>query len=141
MNKNLEIINSEINNLSILSKMNNVDEIIKRSSILIKKYPQIQVFYNFLGSSLEKKNQIYDAEIVYSKSLELDQKNIFALINLGRISRIINDLERSDKLLKQALNLEPDNLLAQLNYGELKIDQNNFKEAISIFEKIYEKKN
>ena len=76
MNKNLEIINSEINNLSILSKMNNVDEIIKRSSILIKKYPQIQVFYNFLGSSLEKKNQIYDAEIVYSKSLELDQKNI-----------------------------------------------------------------
>ena len=139
MNKNLEIINSEINNLSILSKMNNVDEIIKRSSILIKKYPQIQVFYNFLGSSLEKKNQIYDAEIVYSKSLELDQKNIFALINLGRISRIINDLERSEKLLKQAISLEPENLLAQLNYGELKIDQNNFKEAIDIFEKIYEK--
>jgi len=139
MNKNLEIINSEINNLSILSKMNNVDEIIKRSSILIKKYPQIQVFYNFLGSSLEKKNQIYDAEIVYSKSLELDQKNIFALINLGRISRIINDLERSEKLLKQAISLEPENLLAQLNYGELKIDQNNFKEAIDIFEKIYKK--
>ena len=55
MNKNLELINSEINNLNILSKMNNIDEIIKRSSILIKKYPQIQIFYNFLGSSLEKK--------------------------------------------------------------------------------------
>ena len=41
MNKNLELINSEINNLNILSKMNNIDEIIKRSSILIKKYPQI----------------------------------------------------------------------------------------------------
>ena len=132
MNKNLEIINSEINNLSILSKMNNVDEIIKRSSILIKKYPKIQIFYNFLGSSLEKKNQIYDAEIVYTKSLEIDPKNCFALINLGRISRIINDLEKSDKLLKQALNLEPENLFAQLYYGELKIDQNSFKEAISI---------
>ena len=35
--------------------MNNIDEIIKRSSILIKKYPKIQIFYNFLGSSLEKK--------------------------------------------------------------------------------------
>ena len=56
---------------------------------------------------------------------------------MGRISRIINNLERSDKLLKQALNLEPENLFAQLNYGELKIDQNNFKEAIDIFEKIY----
>jgi len=139
MNKNLELINSEINNLNILSKMNNIDEIIKRSSILIKKYPKIQIFYNFLGSSLEKKNQIYDAEIVYTKSLEIDPKNCFALVNLGRISRIINDLERSEKLLKQALNLEPENLFAQLNYGELKIDQNNFKEAISIFEKIYEK--
>ena len=139
MDNNLELIKSEINNLNVLSKMNNIDEIIKRSSILIKKYPKIQIFYNFLGLSLEKKNQIYDAEIIYTKSLEIDPKNCFALVNLGRISRIINDLERSEKLLKEAINLEPDNLLAQLNYGELKIDQNNFKEAIDIFEKIYEK--
>ena len=68
MDKILELIKSEINNLNILSKMNNIDEIIKRSSILIKKYPKIQIFYNFLGSSLEKKNQIYDAEIIYTKS-------------------------------------------------------------------------
>ena len=139
MNKNLELINAEINNLNILSKMNNTDEIIKRSSILIKKYPQVQIFYNFLGSSLEKKNQIYDAEVIYTKALVIDSKNIFVLVNLGRISRIINDLERSEKLLKQALSLEPENLLVQLNYGELKIDQNNFNEAINIFEKIYEK--
>jgi len=139
MDKILELIKSEINNLNILSKMNNIDEIIKRSSILIKKYPKIQIFYNFLGSSLEKKNQIYDAEIIYTKSLEVDPKNSFALVNLGRISRIINDLQRSEELLKQAIDLEPENLFAQLYYGELKIDQNNFKEAIFIFEKIYEK--
>jgi|TARA_B100001971_G_scaffold39015_1_gene34136 tetratricopeptide (TPR) repeat protein len=139
MDKNLELIKSEINNLNILSKMNNIDEIIKRSSILIKKFPKIQIFYNFLGSSLEKKNQIYDAEIVYIKSLKVDPNNIFALINLGRISRIINNLQRSEELFKQVLDLEPENLLAQLNYGELKIDQNKFKEAILIFEKIYEK--
>ena len=139
MDKNLELIKLEINNLNILSKMNNIDEIIKRSSILIKKFPKIQIFYNFLGSSLEKKNQIYDAEIVYIKSLKVDPNNIFALINLGRISRIINNLQRSEELFKQVLDLEPENLLAQLNYGELKIDQNKFKEAILIFEKIYEK--
>ncbi len=139
MDKKLELINSEINNLNILSKMNNIDEIIKRSSILIKKYPQIQIFYNFLGSSLEKKNKIYDAVIIYSKSLEIDPKNIFALVNLGRISRLINDYTKSEELLKKALDLEPENLFAQLNYGELKIEQNNFEEAISIFEKIYKK--
>ena len=133
MNKNLKLINSEINNLNILSKMNNIDEIIKRSSILIKKYPQIQIFYTFLGSSLEKKNRIYDAEIVYKKSLEIDPNNTFALVNLGRIFRLINDYKRSDELLNQALDLEPENLFAQLNYGELKIDQNKFKDAISIF--------
>ena len=139
MNKNLELIKSEINNLNILSKMNNIDEIIKRSSILIKKYPKIQIFYNFLGSSLEKKNLIYDAEIIYTKSLELDPKNSFALINLGRISRIINDLQKSEELLKKAIDIEPENLFAQLYYGDLKIDQNSFKEAIFIFEKIYKK--
>ena len=57
MDKNLELIKSEINNLNVLSKMNNIDEIIKRSTVLIKKYPKIPIFYNFLGSSLEKKNQ------------------------------------------------------------------------------------
>ncbi len=139
MDKNLELIQSEINNLNILSKMNNIDEIIKRSSILIKKYPKIFVFYNFLGSSLEKKNKIYEAETVYIKSLEIDSKNIFALINLARISRLINNLQRSEELLKKALDLESDNLFAQLYYGELKIDQNKFQEAISIFEKIYKK--
>ncbi len=139
MDKNLKLIESEINNLNILSNMNNIDEIIKRSSILIKKYPKVHIFYNFLGSSLEKKNLIYEAEIIYTKSLDLDPKNSFALTNLGRICRLINDLQRSEELLKQALLLEPENLFAQLYYGELKIDQNNFQDAISIFEKIYEK--
>ena len=139
MDKNLELIKSEINNLNILSNMNNIDEIIKRSTVLIKKYPKIPIFYNFLGSSLEKKNQIYDAEIVYNKSLELDPKNIFVLINLGRISRLINNLERSEQLLNEALGLEPENLFALLYYGELKIDQNNFNDAIFTFEKIYNK--
>tara|TARA_B100001123_G_scaffold268024_1_gene298335 strand:- start:1 stop:561 length:561 start_codon:yes stop_codon:yes gene_type:complete len=117
--------------------MNNIDEIIKRSTVLIKKYPKIPIFYNFLGSSLEKKNQIYDAEIVYNKSLELDPKNIFVLINLGKISRLINNLERSEQLLNEALDLEPENLFALFCYGELKIDQNNFNDAIFAFEKIY----
>jgi len=58
---------------------------------------------------------------------------------LGRISRLINNLERSEQLLNVALDLEPENLFALLNYGELKIDQNNFNDAISAFEKIYNK--
>ncbi len=139
MDKNLELIQSEINNLNILSKMNNIDEILKRSSILIQKYPKVYVFYNFLGFSLEKKNKIYEAETAFVKSLEINSKNIFALINLGRLSRLVNKLQRSEKLLKEALDLEPDNLFAQLYYGELKIDQNNFQDAISVFEKIYKK--
>jgi len=139
MDENLELIKSEIKNLHILSDMNNIDEIIKRSSILIKKYPKVQVFYNFLGSSLEKKNLIYDAEIVYSKSIELDSQNIFALINLGNICRLINNLSKSEELLKKAILIEPENLFAQFYYGELKVDQNNFQEAIGIFEKIYDK--
>ena len=81
MNKNLKLINSEIKNLNILSKIKNIDEIIKRSSILIKKYPKIQIFYNYLGSSLEKKNQMYDAEVIYTKALEIDPENIFVLVN------------------------------------------------------------
>ena len=41
MDKNLELIQSEINNLNILSKMNDVDEVIKRSTILIILIPWV----------------------------------------------------------------------------------------------------
>ena len=46
---------------------------------------------------MDKKNKIYDAEIIYKKSIEIDPKNIFALVNLARITRLINDLERISK--------------------------------------------
>ena len=81
MDKNLELIKSEINNLNVLSKTNNIDEIIKRSSILIKKYPKIQIFYNYLGSSLEKINQVVnvrDGEILFGLNMVVHKgKTIF----------------------------------------------------------------
>ena len=47
---------------------------------------------------------------------------------LARISRLINNYKRSDELLKRALDLEPENLFAQLNFlGELKGEQNKFE--------------
>jgi hypothetical protein len=53
MDKNLKLLESEIKNLSFLLKIGNHNELIKRTSKLISKYPQITAFINFLGLSLE----------------------------------------------------------------------------------------
>mgnify|MGYP000273456272 CR=1 FL=1 len=46
------------------------------------------------------------------------------------------NLSKSEELLKNALNIDPNDLFGLRNYGELKLDQNNYQEAIKIFEKI-----
>ena len=139
MDKNLKLLESEIKNLSFLLKIGNHNELIKRTSKLISKYPQITAFINFLGLSLEMQGKLYHAEKVYLKALERDPNNINILVNLGGVYRKINNLSKSEELLKNALNIDPNDLFGLRNYGELKLDQNNYQEAIKIFEKIYQK--
>ena len=139
MDKNLKLLESEIKNLSFLLKIGNHNRLIKRTSKLISKYPQITAFRNFLGLSLEMQGKLYHAEKVYLKALERDPNNINILINLGGVYRKINNLSKSEELLKNALNIDPNDLFGLRNYGELKLDQNNYQEAIKIFEKIYKK--
>ena len=139
MDKNLKLLESEIKNLSFLLKIGNHNELIKRTSKLISKYPQITAFSNFLGLSLEMQGKLYLAEKVYLKALERDPNNMNILVNLGGVYRKVNNLSKSEELLKNALNIDPNNLFGLRNYGELKLDQNNYQEAIKIFEKIYQK--
>ena len=139
MDKNLKLLESEIKNLSFLLKIGNHNELIKRTSKLISKYPQITAFSNFLGLSLEMQGKLYHAEKVFLKALERDPNNMNILVNLGGVYRKINNLSKSEELLKNALNIDPNDLFGLRNYGELKLDQNNYQEAIKIFEKIYQK--
>ena len=139
MDKNLKLLESEIKNLSFLLKIGNHNELIKRTSKLISKYPQITAFSNFLGLSFEMQGKFYHAEKVYLKALEKDPNNMNILVNLGGVYRKINNLSKSEELLKNALNIDPNDLFGLRNYGELKLDQNNYQEAIKIFEKIYQK--
>ena len=139
MDKNLKLLESEIKNLSFLLKIGNHNELKKRTSKLISKYPQITAFSNFLGLSLEMQGKLYHAEKVFLKALERDPNNMNILVNLGGVYRKINNLSKSEELLKNALNINPNDLFGLRNYGELKLDQNNYQEAIKIFEKIYQK--
>ena len=139
MDKNLKLLESEIKNLSFLLKIENHNELFKRTNKLISKYPQITAFSNFLGLSLEMQGKLYLAEKVYLKALERDPNNMNILVNLGGVYRKVNNLSKSEELLKNALNIDPNDLFGLRNYGELKLDQNNYKEAIKIFKKIYQK--
>jgi tetratricopeptide (TPR) repeat protein len=139
MDKNLKLLESEIKNLSFLLKIGNHGKLINRTNKLISKYPQITAFSNFLGLSLEMQGKLYLAEKVFLKALERDPNNMNILVNLGRVYRKINNLSKSEELLKNALNIVPNDLFALMNYGELKLDQNNCQEAIKIFEQIYQK--
>jgi len=135
MDKNLKLLESEIKNLSFLLKIGNHNELIKRTSKLISKYPQITAFINFLGLSLEMQGKLYHAEKVYLKALERDPNNINILVNLGGVYRKINNLSKSEELLKNALNIDPNDLFGlRANvysiYGEFELAKKLLKIAI-----------
>lgn len=73
-------------------------------------------------------------------ALAADPKNKWALILMGNIyAKQKNDLQTAEKYFLAALKYYPDDMIAYNNLGGMYMEQEHFKEAIPIFEKVLEK--
>ena len=61
LNQSFGTVESEIKNLDLNFKKNDYTGVIERSKNLIKKFPKIVPFYNYLGLSLEQTGIINEA--------------------------------------------------------------------------------
>ncbi len=136
--KNQEIKKQELLKLVNLVEVKNFDEVISKSRILIKKYPNEYAFYNALGLSLMNKGENDEALEILEKALKLDQNNIHVLNNLGLVNGNLANYKKANEYYERALGIQPNFLNAMINLAHLKEKLNLNNDAIKILKNALE---
>ncbi|MBI5050805.1 MAG: tetratricopeptide repeat protein, partial [Nitrospirae bacterium] len=88
----------------------------------VKEY--IEAATHYLDNGVTDKAQAF-----YHKAIELDPKNVAALLGLGRIAERQNNIEQALEYLKNALSIAPGNSNALLAYSSLAAKTGNTEEG------------
>ena len=94
--------------------------------------------HNNKGNTFKEKGE-YDLAIKsYGRALYLNPEYIDAITNLGIIYDITNDFSKAELYFKQALALNPGNTSVLYNFANCLFNVKNYKQSISVCEKILE---
>ncbi len=88
-----------------------------------------------LGLGYMQQGQFQRALVKLDKSLKFDPENADAHHYKAELYRRLDDPENADKHFQIAMNLQPDNLTIQNNYGVYLCDLGKYDEAIALFKK------
>ncbi|HSQ34799.1 MAG TPA: aspartyl protease family protein [Candidatus Binatia bacterium] len=91
------------------------------------------------ADKLYYQGQFSEAAVLYSQAAENDPAAYGAILKLGRISLLGNDLEEAEKWLKKALALKAQEKEPQALMGELLYRRNEYSKAAPFFEAIGQK--
>lgn len=89
--------------------------------------------YVFMGLCYRHLGQYDEAKRYLKQSLQGDPNNLAALYNLGIIARGEGDDASAETYLARAVKLDRDYPEAVFEFGNLKLDQQKFREAASLF--------
>src|ERR1035437_6522422 len=95
--------------------------------------PAILLLY---GETLERSNQLPQAEEVYKGLLKLDPENRAALLGLLRVYDRGRQFDKAAPILQSFLKQQPGNLGLKTQYGGLLLRGRRFAEARKIFEEV-----
>jgi tetratricopeptide (TPR) repeat protein len=127
-----------VNALVTLYHQGKYDDVLSRSSLLIKEYPHTFVLHNIMGAIFFEKGQKELAIEHFRKVIELRPHHPHAYNNLGATLIDIGEYQEAKSKLKKALELQPDYPEAYNNLGNAHKEMEEYNEAIPIYEKAIE---
>ena len=127
-----------VNALVTLYHQGKFDDVLSRSSQLIKEYPQTFVLHNIIGAISFEKGQKEEAIKHFRKVIELRPHHPHAYNNLGAALIDIGEYEEAKSNLKKAIELQPDYAEAYNNLGNVYKEMEEYNQAISVYEKAIE---
>ncbi len=130
----------KIKNILKLYEIGNFEEVISRTTPLVKKYPDIIDLYNLLALSYNGLNKTEDAIKLLENVLKKDPNNIHVLNNLGLVHSGISSFKASKIFLEKALKIKPDFFQAANNLANLFLKLNKSEEAINLLKKFINEK-
>ena len=80
-----------------------------------------------------KEKDFENSKITYQKILEIDEKNVEALVNQGVIFKILGENKKAYENYIKAINIDPKHTLTYNNLGNLLKDTGNLKGALKVY--------
>ena len=95
-----------VNALVTLYQQGQFEDVLSRSSQLIKEYPHTYVLHNILGAIAFEKGNKEEAIEHFRKVIELRPNHPHAYNNLGATLIDVNEYEEAQRALEQAIKLK-----------------------------------
>ncbi len=108
----------------------NLDEALKYAKEAYKIYQQDDDVCLFYGILLLKSKDKQSAKTLFDKALNINNKNVSALINLANIFCQDKEYKHAEELYREAINLAPDDFDAHLNLATLLYNNDRKLEAL-----------
>lgn len=127
------MLNKSFIELNSILKKNNFNEFEKKFIEFENKSLLCEKCYNLFGLYLVKKKDFINSAQYFQKAISLNSNSIEAMVNLALINlRYLKNQITAKNLLKNVINLDPDNKNAQLLLFEILYKEENFTDCINI---------
>ena len=121
----------------LYKKIGRVDLSLKSLKEASEQYPNDKEMLLLYANELFHQNLFLDAQVIYEKIINLDDKYISAYVNLGVVKKELAQYSEAHKLYEKALELSPQNSGVYNNLGVLyKVEKKFYKAFVSIKEAI-----
>lgn len=106
---------------------------------ILKQFPDRSEPYNYYGELLLAENRFADALEKFDKAVEIEAKkggrqNVLPMVNKANtVLREHNDLAGCERLVKEALEIDPDCDVAIITLAQLSLQQSKIEQAVTMF--------
>lgn len=127
--KEFKFLNQQLSIILNLYNSKMFDKVIVKGKVLIKKYPNQNIFYNIVALSLSYLNKNDEAIKLLNLALNNNSNDFNVLNNIGLIQTKINNFDVAREYLQKALDLKNDFIDALVNLSNIDLKQNKIKDA------------
>ena len=135
MNNQIDYLKREVSILINLYNTGKYDDVVQKGMVLIKKFPDQEIFINATALSLSSLNKNEEALKILNKGIQNDPNNIYILNNLGLINTRLNNNKIAREYLNKALSINKDYIDALVNLANLDLTEMNMNDAKSNYDK------
>lgn len=121
---NIHILKKQIEIIINLYNSQNFEQVIIKTKVLIKKFPEQLVLYNILALSLSNVGKNEEGLKILNKALRYNNNNIFIFNNLGLLNSNLNNYKLARDYFEKALSINENFVDALVNLANLFLKEN-----------------
>lgn len=118
---------------TIIMKCGNSQEARKQLIVLTNKYPNSYLGHKKLADIYQKEGKNLEAIGEYEKAIDINEQDYTSYYQVGLLLQALQKREEASILLQEVLRKKPDYYEASMLLGDVLYEQENFKDAISVY--------